>query len=1001
MFFSTKPKTNRLITFHGFIVTLLFFCTSNTILWCQSLGKLIDTSLDSDFPLTVRVYGTDDGIPQHQITDIVESSDGTIIISTANGYSKFNGWRFRDINPSNETKKILCQWIHLDKKTGILYGLTSRNIVYEISPTTKKIFPSNFLLTRFERDSLLFIDHNRCYQIVDLNTKKGRKLGIINDTLPIHGIDFIHDKPFYSNKNGTFVLDKSGEWKLFSKTIYTESRKNPYTQEVYLLGSKQILMLKNELRISLLFPDQHTESKFSDIAFTPHGEIYVSSFDGIYYKTEKSSAFKKLHINMTSQKIISLHYFEDEDLLFAGNSDLGLLQIKRKNCISYFDSHNQNASSLSSIIETRSREILTCGTHSTIFEITNDGFKKYPPFSASFSCLGWVNDQLWAGTWGNGIYILEKDQLKDSISTNRFQDQTVISIFQDRKKRIWIGTNDGVSVGENQSTISPLLPNQIKGKIICFYQLRNGNILIGGENGVVLFSENLKILKQIGPKQGLESKEVRAIYEQKDGSILIGTYGGGLYYWSKNNFISVNRLNNCMLNTDIFTLAPDKKGNLYMTSNHGLYVISEQKITDFVSKKVDYLVPFRLGHDDGILNTEFNGGFQNNYFTRDSKYFYFPTLQGVVVSFFEIPKFRKLTPVLSSVLLNDQKNWTTNNVFPKNTHTVSLQVYCPNYAQNYNLYYQYKLVGPNSKATWSTLSKNGEISFKMLPPGEYTVYVRSIDGFNDSEPNQITFSFKIDKSFYETLWFRVLIFWTVLILLIVTLYKRIQYVKNKELKESNYKNTMIELKLKAIQAKMNPHFIFNCLNNIQNLILMEKIEGAEHALSNFSILLRKFLQQSDHSFIPLREEVELLKAYISVEQFRFDGELQVSISIPENILNYKIPTLLIQPAIENSILHGLSHKKGEKKLVIEGKIEEEYIIIKIEDNGIGREAASKLNVYRTNHVSQGWKIVNDKINLLKSKHHYAIKFEIIDKKDANGTIVIFSIPLTDIELLDN
>ncbi|MNK24803.1 Sensor histidine kinase YehU [compost metagenome] len=963
----------------------------------QPLGKLIESTLSSTSPFTIRVYGTEDGVPQHQISAMIPDKTGNLLIATANGLVEFNGQTFTDINSTDESRKILCIRMFLDPKTNILYGLNNKSCVYQISPGTKLISEKDNLSASFFHDSIIYVNSKKELRIGKLGAKKKRYLSKIDSERVICGVGMIGQTPFYSDSSGTYIL-KQEKWHKLSNELYYQSKRNPYTGEHYLLGLNSVSIYYQGKLLHQKFIENTQDFYFTDIAFSPIGEIFLSSHKGIFYKTTRNNFFESQNSNFPSKIILSLFYNVDEDFLFAGSNDKGLLQIKLKQCLSIYDESVLKESSLSSIIKSPGNELIVSGTYSNIFRFNLKSITSYFNTHSHFSCLSTINDEVWAGTWGKGIHVLKDQKLVRTIKG--FNKNPIHAIFQDRKKRIWVGTEKGIRFGETPDHFRPLFESMNIGLVICFYQLRNGDILVGGEDGFFIISENLEMKRQFGIRNGLNGKEVRSFHEKEDGTFYIGTYGGGLYYWDYKKLSPLNRMKNCLLDNDIFTLAPDTKGNLYISSNHGLYVISEQKIDDFISRKANFLVPFRLGQDDGILNTEFNGGFQNNYYSSDNQHFYFPTIQGVLISFFEIPKYRKLSPFLKSVTVNDQVQKLSDHVFPRNTHTINIQYYCPGFTKFYNLHYQYKLVGPDIREEWSAPTMKGEISFKMLPPGEYKVYMRGIDGFNDHNPNEIVYAFKIEKHIYETLWFRLLAFGLVFLLIFLLTYKRIQISKDQELKDSEHKNIMFELKLKAIQAKMNPHFIFNCLNNIQYLIVMGKQEEAEYALSDFSSLLRKFLQQSDHSFITLRDEVELLKSYIAVERFRFEESLDVEFKIPENLLHLKIPTLLIQPTVENAIVHGLAHKKGAKKLIIEGFQEENTIILKIDDNGIGRQEAKRINTYRANHISHGWNMVLDKVNLLKAKYQYYVIFEIIDKPDNSGTTVIFRIPLVTEEMLE-
>ena len=993
-YLDTRPTILR-----WFIGIICLTALSSYSVRAQQLGKLIETTLNSNSPFTIRVYGTEDGIPQHQISAMIPDKTGNLLIGTANGLVQFNGQTFTDINPTDESRKVLCIRMFLDPKKNILYGLNNRSELFQISPVTKILSKSDNLGASFYHDSIIYVNSKMEVRISKLGSTKSRFVANLEMRESISGVGLVGKTPFFSDSSGTYFL-RNSKWVKLSEDVYYHSKKDPYTGENYLLGLNGVAIYYKGKLIPQKFKESTEGVHFTDIAFSPHNEIFISSHKGIFYKNPLHPIFKSQNADLPSKIILSLFYNADENFLFAGSNDKGLLRLKVKQCMTIYDEPTLKESSLSSIIKTSDNELIVSGTYGSIFRFNQKSLSNYYAKNTDFACLANINGEVWAGTWGKGIIVLKHHKFVRTI-VKGFYENPVHAIFQDRKNRIWIGTEHGISLGETPTNFKPLFESLKIGLVICFYQLRNGDILVGGEDGFFIFSEDLKLKKQFGIRNGLNGKEVRAFYEKKDGTFYIGTYGGGLYYWDYKELRPLSRMKNCLLDNDIFSLAPDKNGNLYISSNHGLYVINEDKIDDFISHKINFLVPFRLGQDDGILNTEFNGGFQNNYYSADNKHFYFPTIQGVMISFFEVPKYRKLRPFLKEVTVNDKIQKLSDHVFPRNTHTINIQYYCPNFTQFYNLHYQYKLVGPDIKEEWSIPAKQGMISFKMLPPGEYKVYMRGIDGFNDHNPNEIIYEFKIEKHIYETLWFRMLAFGLVFLLIFLLTYKRIQISKDQELKDSEHKNTMFELKLKAIQAKMNPHFIFNCLNNIQYLIVMGKQEEAEYALSDFSGLLRKFLQQSDNSFITLRDEVELLKSYISVERFRFEESLDVVVDIPESLLHLKIPTLLIQPTVENAILHGLAHKKGLKRLIIEGHQEGDTIILKIEDTGIGRQEAKRINTYRANHISHGWNMVLDKINLLKAKYQYSVIFEIIDKPDNSGTTVIFKIPLATEGMLEN
>lgn len=175
----------------------------------------------------------------------------------------------------------------------------------------------------------------------------------------------------------------------------------------------------------------------------------------------------------------------------------------------------------------------------------------------------------------------------------------------------------------------------------------------------------------------------------------------------------------------------------------------------------------------------------------------------------------------------------------------------------------------------------------------------------------------------------------------------------------------VELEKRMLRAQMNPHFIFNSLSSIQHLISSDDKKGAMTYLTKFSKLLRQVLESSVNANLVLDEEIELLKIYVELESLRFDNSFSYTFEIDESldIHQYEVPMLLVQPYIENAIIHGLLPKKGPKNLQISFKDQKEYIVCTIEDNGVGFQESSKKNVEKG--PSRGMSITSKRINALE------------------------------------
>ena len=225
--------------------------------------------------------------------------------------------------------------------------------------------------------------------------------------------------------------------------------------------------------------------------------------------------------------------------------------------------------------------------------------------------------------------------------------------------------------------------------------------------------------------------------------------------------------------------------------------------------------------------------------------------------------------------------------------------------------------------------------------------------------------------------------------------------KDNELKEVNYRQQMSELEMKALRAQINPHFLFNCMNSINRMILDGANEQASVYLAKFSKLMRLILENAETSTVSLQNELTLLESYIQLESLRFKGKIDYKITVDENIdrdATY-LPSMVLQPFVENAIWHGLLHKSTPEKGIIEITVKEENnrLYCAIQDNGVGREKAREFaeqSMLKTK--SLGVKITEDRLRLL-SKDGWEKLINIIDLKDswngALGTRVEIFIPI--------
>lgn len=209
---------------------------------------------------------------------------------------------------------------------------------------------------------------------------------------------------------------------------------------------------------------------------------------------------------------------------------------------------------------------------------------------------------------------------------------------------------------------------------------------------------------------------------------------------------------------------------------------------------------------------------------------------------------------------------------------------------------------------------------------------------------------------------------------------------------------LLELEQKALRLQMNPHFLFNCLNSIKGLISEHKPEEAKVYLSRFSKMMRTMLENSRETFIPLNSEIETLHSYLELEKLSMGEKLSYSIEVEGHMNRNKIliPPMLLQPFVENSIVHGLQAHSGQGMIRINMEEEGQVLVCRIEDNGIGREASGQLRS-KHEHKSSAIAITQERLNIINKKLNVGeLKISIEDVKSPDGTVkgtrVILKIP---------
>lgn len=608
---------------------------------------------------------------------------------------------------------------------------------------------------------------------------------------------------------------------------------------------------------------------------------------------------------------------------------------------------------------------------------------------------------LWIGTYLGGLSQYNPRTKRFIHYTNSdgsgLNDNVIWSLLIDHTDRLWVGTNNGLNRYEpatNTFTSWNIANSNLSNNMIrCLYEDNRQRLWIGTQAGLNLLEAPYKqftVMKSGDKAKSLSNHWIRAIQQDRKGNLWIGTFAGGLNRFDESSdaFIAYTEADGLPDNI-ISGIVPDKYDNLWISTGRGLayFDVSNHTIKNYNAS--DGLQNYQFNINAAFHNRQgeimFGGTNGFTWFTPDVIRQVKGNPYPPPVAFTALKIFNTdILPGAADSILSAPVNETHAITLAYDQSVLTLEYTALNFIQPEKNRYAYRLEGFESN--WNLVDNKRSATYTNLDPGKYTF--RVIASNNDGIWNEqgASIDIVIMPPFWHTWWFRTI----AVMLACITLACILNVVRERIREKIRINKLIAELELKALIAQMNPHFVFNCLTSIQELIAVHKQDEAMHYLYQFSKLLRTVLQTSEKNFIPLDEELTLLELYLELESLRFDKQFHYVIAVddaidPEEII---IPSFLLQPFVENALWHGLMHKKGERNLHIRFTLEgADRLICMIHDNGIGRQQASAIQQKRVRtYQSMGTKIIRDRIALMQ-KQNEAFNLQIIDETDEQGLAI--------------
>ncbi len=947
----------------GIILVFLFsFISSNDL-------------IGQDWNYSYSKYTKDLGLPSNNVYCVISDKDGFLWIASDVGIIKFDGCHYKIFTvenglPSNDVFEIYC-----DKKNRIWITTLKNDICY------------------IKNDKICTIQNDTLLQKINVNTGFPR-----------------------------FFEDSKGN-------IWIYSNKN----KIYLLSTNNSV---EEIKINYKSNTNYFITEFKDY-------IYILYF----FNTIKYDPIKKTSVVLKSKKDIRINglgilnnkcYFinEDNNICVTDTSTLVNGTFKSRSSswkVPIIDSDiwitSKNGFNLYDLKTLKLKEVILNG----LFVSTTHKDLK---------------GNLWISTLSNGIFKLNSKTIINLINLKGNIKNSFYSITVD-KSEIFVGNYKGQVFIYNKKKLSLSEKIIIKKKSLTGYRILkihidNHKLQIVTDVGTFLYNRQTKYLTEIfsenrAPKNiyssgdslletsnigirylSLKNKEViksiiigKRIYSYtkylnrpivgsedilysidttlipyplnipfnyravdllvKDSLLIATTAEKGIFFIRDHDVIkNINATNGFSSNTCYKSVL--YKDALFTASKKGI------NIYDFKTDSI-----FHIFESDGLpSNTVYDLCIQNDTI-------YAATENGLsIIPIQSISHFKSFPLFIKPIYFNNDTLWEIpKNFIARTNATIELVLNGLSFdtKSNVNYFYRIKEMDTTYK---STIDQNIALQFPHIGQYTFEAYSENSEG---TKSNKIIFTIHVIPYFYQTWWFKLCIAIIIFILLITVYKKLIIRAKQKEIKKAETENKIRNLEIAAWRSAINPHFLFNSLNTMQGLFSTSDFEKANTYVAEFSNMLRKTIDQSTRILVQIEVEIGYLKNFLELEKIKRDDNLQFNISLSNQPLEaYYIPSLMIQPIVENALKHGIQDRM-DGMIWIQFEMKENRIFCTITDNGKGLGEENK----SANQDSKGHLLIENKIRIVEKLIHHKIGFSFGNKYSAQNNIIgaeaIFSFPI--------
>jgi ligand-binding sensor domain-containing protein len=956
----------------------------------------------------IRNYNSEQGLPSPEVYGMIQDSKGFMWFATDMGVSRYDGYEFKNFNTENGLPDNTVFGFSEDAKGRIWFRSFSGKLSYFFNDSIYTIPGNKFLAEQIKKNRVIILSmYADPGDTIWLGTtdKSAIKIAPPYAGKNVEWIRFpedgqfvfvIDDKGLVFGGNSTekclitaytksgekiisidpkLKLDPKGNHRYYSRRLSNGDFISSVNNALVRFNNKKILAAA-------------TESKTIISVFeNKDGRIVSASNDGIKIHEPKTLAELEA-ISDFSGKIFTEVLIDRENAIWACAEGQGVFYIPFPGGRYYNKEHGLTESKIS-CIALSGKKIITGhldGTLSIIEknEIRSLSFGDEKTSHASTNRIACVfadsNNDVYAG---NGLSMFRLSE--DFKSFTRFRETGPKKIVAGKNGMTWMLSDRHIKHGRlenNYKVESELLFNQYVDGIL---EDRAGVLWVCAMNGLWNYKD--KKLHYFGEENKLLSTRIISICEDSEGRLWMATRGKGVIVKEENKFYQVTAKDG---------LASNMCRDLYIDSGNVVWVGSNSGLSKIKFSRDNAALNFRVdvySKKQGLLTNEVN------YILRRGEEIIVAHNNGISIFNPASIKNNSVPPpvYISGAVVSGSAFHGDSLVLPYSKNYFKVNYTGLSYKNPGALEYKYKMEGLDTSWVYTNYPS---AQFQTLNPGDYTfvVYAKNDDGYWSDEP--ATLHLTVTPAWWQTWWFRTVAAATLLALVYLAVRTRIDKVRRREHEKSILQSKIAETELKALRAQMNPHFLFNAINSVQHFITSNDPDSSQRYLSKFARLIRYVVDNSKPSAIPISKEIEAIKLFLELESVRFENRFEYFIEVDKRIEKdfVQIPSMLIQPYVENAIWHGLMHKDGRGKITIRIELLEQGLKCVIEDDGIGRQKSLELkaNLKMKKHKSVGMTITQERLEIINQMNNSRLSVNIIDLADENnnpaGTRVELFIP---------